>query len=339
MTVCFLTSFSRAAVADEADHKGAEVYSEGCDPRKEFCMPQDESTVPPERPAVLKKPVAPLPENVSSGESVPSSGSCSRSGGVDIATLKAQGYTVLPIAALGVMNASPDAPSETRDPKPFSVGWGHPSLKIAQPDGSKVAADLILNGTFFVYGKLNVMGPVMRAGTVDKEIDGRSKIYGRGGIAILQNGDVVSCAPGPYGDGGLAAAIQSSCSRNGVPVRDYMGGGATLIDHGEKACSGGQPSGCRRNRDLSTVQQFAGGIGAGQFRSTAHSIIAISGRQAYAVIPTAKSGTSIRNDLCKAGFSDVVKFDGGGGFLARGAYKYGGNNPPTGFKIKVGKRS
>jgi hypothetical protein len=102
----------------------------------------------------------------------------------------------------------------------------------------------------------------------------------------------------------------------GGQVKEFMGGGALIIEGGSKVSSD----------DLFHRQAFVRldahkhvvpgekGLDAEQFRWTVHTLVGIHGGQSCLLISPPKDGRQLQQDLLGAGFRDVVMFDGGKGF-------------------------
>ncbi len=219
--------------------------------------------------------------------------------------LEAKGYILYPVNSLDVLNAkakeSPDA-SLSRQ----KVG----------PDGYRA----VTSGTFYASGE--PVGAVMRDGKLDTP--GVDKARNRGGIAVLQDGSIVVGRM----RGNTSKEIQDAFGEKGNPVRDFMGGGALLVEDGRKVAS----------EDLKNRQRFdqgGGGLDAQQMRKTDHVVGAVREGRFFLVVAKNKTGREIQNDLAGAGFSAVVKLDGGSGAYARDSrgVRTGGHNP-TGFGVR-----
>lgn len=148
-------------------------------------------------------------------------------------------------------------------------------------------------------------------------------------MAVLQDGTIVV----GRADGRSAEDIQRAFGAEGNPVKDFMGGGALLIEGGLAVS----------DQDLRTRQRFdqgGGGIQAQQMRQTAHVLVGIRDGQAFAIVAHEKSGAQIQKDLLAFGFDAVVKYDGGSGAYVRdgtgGSAEYRGKNS-TGLGIRTRK--
>lgn len=229
----------------------------------------------------------------------------------DLSALARLGYTVYPIAQVDVLYAAakkgPDSPLS------------------AQKQGAG-GYDAVLSGTF-TTDYVQSAGPIMRDGTMDTQ--GHVKAENRGGMAVLEDGTIVV----GRAKGRTAEQVQASFGSSENKVRDFMGGGALLVEGG-KAVS---------DADLRTQQRFdqgGGGIKAQQMRSTHHVLVGIRDGQAFAIVAVDKSGAQMQKDLTAHGFDAVVKYDGGSGGYARdgagGAPELRGSNT-TGMGIKTRK--
>jgi hypothetical protein len=216
------------------------------------------------------------------------------------------GYTGFQVKAARVLNASPtqQAAGNTASPVPGSAA-SLDKTKVGLPE-----VDLVVNGTFNLASKTGnrdaSAGTIMRNGVVD--CTGVLKTRGRGGVAVLENGKLVVLR---QGGGSTAAELQAQIQKQfGVKAKDFMGGGALLIENGQKVSSD----------DLLTKQQFdqgGGGIDAQQMHQSDHTVVAQDRTGAtYVLVAKAKSGAQIQEELLKAGFVSAVKFDGSSGFVA-----------------------
>lgn len=232
----------------------------------------------------------------------------------DVGRLEHQGYRVIPILGLRVMNTDADA----RGPDP---AW---HLAVI---GKGV--DVLINGTF-TYDlpnryHMNPVGTVLRNGGL--EAVGLDRSWARGGVAILQDGTVVI----GRSQGNSEAEVQAVYGEGDRTVRDFMGGGALLIEYGQPVSS----------HDLRELQGFTsgqGGIAATQLQKSDHCVFGIRKGQAYALWATARTGRDIRADLLDFGFSAAVKFAGGSAAFLRdktGFVAQGTNS--VGFGIKLRK--
>lgn len=249
-------------------------------------------------------------------------------------------WTVKKIESLKVVNAL----GTPADPKP--VPANRAKLQIC-PDGAPcMAPDIVLNGAFHARDSrgnpVAVAGATMRDGVLDTGPSSQAYSH-RGGVALLSDGRIVICKPSTS-FGVTNDVIQSNCASGGAKVVDFMGGGAYLVRKGFKACSGSVIAApCDREIDLATMQNFrqsGDGIRATQMHSALHGIMAMKDGQAYVVFSKrAVTGAMIQDQLCAAGFDEVLKYDGGSGFIAWGP---GVPRPivgvnPTAFLISTGK--
>lgn len=225
----------------------------------------------------------------------------------DFGRLEAMGYRVFALQELRVMNTDPDVPS----PDP---AWH------AVPLGRNV--DVLLNGTF-TYDlpqryHMNPVGTVLRGGVL--EAVGLDRAEQRGALAVLSDGSIIIGRSQGNGE----HEIHATFGEGELEVRDYMGGGALLVEYGQPVST----------HDLREVQGFTsgqGGINATQLQRSDHAVFGIRDGAAFAVWARAKTGRDIRGDLLQLGFSAVVKFAGGSaaflrdktGFLAQGMNSVG----------------
>jgi hypothetical protein len=218
------------------------------------------------------------------------------------------GYKLYPIGVLQIVNAN----TPPRD-KPLGKSYLDAGT-----------CDVIASGSFTSGGQTPQV-PVMRNGKLDstgvgksltkQDVDyygGQITTDGRGGIAVRKDGSV---AIGRQ-QGRTAADIQRAF---GPDVTDFMGGGAVLIEHGQKVSSDDLfKNQAFVNIDPATRRAVPSGRGldAEQFRSGAnHTLVGMKNGQATLIISPPRNGRQLQNDLFAAGFSDVVMFDGGNGFF------------------------
>ena len=226
------------------------------------------------------------------------------------------GYIIFPIQDLTVTNAYGSVVLQGKDK-------GHRIPKTAddaladQPVG-RGGYDVVANGGF-TAGGIHPVVPVMRHGVLDYDGDGVTRL--RGGVAVLDDGRIVVARQ----TGGAEADIQSAFGTADHKVVDFMGGGALIIESGEAVDSD----------DLGGRQKFGGrprqgdpGFGAEQFHSARHTLVGIKGGQAFLILspnrrcvplPNDSTVPNVQSDLLAAGYSAVVKFDGGAGFYFRSA--------------------
>ncbi len=214
------------------------------------------------------------------------------------------GYTVFPIVSLRFLRAGRD-----------------PGLRQVPLNDD---ADLVTNGTF--YNNESTLEPV---GTLiqNREIvdSGYSKTRQRGGVAVLEDGKIIVCQQ----EGFSLGEIQGACAPGLAGLQHFMGGGALLLLKGQKVSQ-------ENLSDLQKFDQGGNGIDAEQFRNTSHTLVATRANQAYIVLAIGKTGATMRDDFFAAGFSAVVKFDGGSGFYARNRDRsFGSGSNPTGLLAKI----
>lgn len=168
-------------------------------------------------------------------------------------------------------------------------------------DEQKVSkeGEIVVNGGFYFGTIANV--PIMRKGKIENQ--GIDKTQKRGGVGILRDGTIVI----------------DSLDKKQEDILDLIGGGGQLI-RGSKKVTG---------EELYKIQQFdqgaknEDGLSASQFRRTHHMVIGIRNGQAYAIHVKVRNGKEMQEELFKAGFSSVVKLDGGSGFFINdGKKKY-----------------
>lgn len=221
--------------------------------------------------------------------------------------LERKGYIIYAANSLEVLNErgkeNPDRPL-----REVAVGRG----------GNKA----VVSGTFYDQTSGQPVGAVMRDGRLDTP--GVEKAKERGGVAILQDGTIVVGRMA----GNTTASIQKEFGSPENPVRDFMGGGALLIENSKVVSS----------EDLRTRQRFdqgSGGIRAQQMRQTDHVLVGIRQGRCFVIVAKNKTGKTIQDDLSKAGFTSLVKFDGGSGAYARDSkgVRTRGKNP-TGFAVR-----
>lgn len=229
----------------------------------------------------------------------------------DLSALARLGYTVYPIEQLDVLYAA--------------AKKGPDKALSAQKQGAG-GYDAVLSGTF-TTDYVQSAGPIMRDGRMDTQ--GHAKAKDRGGMAVLEDGSIVI----GRAQGRTAEEVQATFGTQDNKVRDFMGGGALLVE-GSKAVS---------DQDLYARQRFdqgAGGIRAQQMRATHHVLVGIRDGQAFAIVAQDRSGAEMQKDLVAHGFDSVVKYDGGSGGYARdgagGAPEYRGVNT-TGMGIRKRK--
>ncbi len=215
------------------------------------------------------------------------------------------------------------------------------------------AYDIVTNGTFFNWtgNEMIVYGTSLfhKQDIVETK---ETKVKRRGGLAVLESGLVViKQAVGNakievrdhFSEPAKPETIPISEIFEKDPVAEYLGGGALLIQNG-KPVSGA---------DLFNVQRFdnmdakhadsTDGFDAKQMYATQHVVFGIRDEQPYLIVPwnktnkRGKDARAIQKDLADAGFSDVIKFDGGGEFYINGKDLKitKGKNSPTGFAVKT----
>lgn len=232
----------------------------------------------------------------------------------DFSRLEAMGYRVFALERVRVMNTDP----EVNGPDP---AWH--AIQLGKE------ADALINGTF-TYDlpqrfHMNPVGSVLRGGV--QEAVGLDRAEQRGGLAVLSDGSVVVGRSQGNGEHEIHAVY----GEGELTVRDFMGGGAMLVEYGQPVST----------HDLREVQGFTsgqGGINATQLQRSDHTVFGIRRGQCFAVWARAKTGRDIRTDLLQMGFTAVVKFAGGSAAFLRdkqGFHAQGTNS--VGFGLKVRK--
>lgn len=213
-------------------------------------------------------------------------------------TLVAKGYTFYPVedGGLDILNsAATDKPDATL-----------PKQKVGQG-----GYDAVTNATFTTGDYVTSAGAVMRDGKLDTP--GVAKAANRGGVAVLDDGSIeVGRA-----SGNSAQAIEKSFGTQDHHVKDFVGGGALLVENGNPVS----------NDDLWHKQNFfanddperasTAGFNAQQMHKTFHTVVGICDGQAYVIVTGWRTGKEIQKDLLGVGFDTVVKFDGGSGCYDR----------------------
>ncbi len=213
---------------------------------------------------------------------------------------------MFPIKAARVLNASPTQQAQGNTPSPVP---GSPASLDKSKSGLP-EVDLVVNGTFNLTrstGERDASaGTIVRNGKLDTT--GVAKTHGRGAVAVLDNGKLVVLRQN--GSASLADLQAQAVKQFGSKVKDFMGGGALVIENGRKVSSD----------DLLALQKFdqgSGGIDAQQMRQSDHTVIAQDKNgNAYVLVAENKSGAQIQDELMRAGFANAVKFDGSSGFVA-----------------------
>jgi hypothetical protein len=228
--------------------------------------------------------------------------------------LAARGYLLFPVRDLEVLNTlAPRAPDAALSRQRVGAG----------------GFDAVANGGFYFRsgGGLAAAGPVMRGGVL--EAQGVEKAAFRGGVARLADGSIVIARQA----GRTAEAIQARFGAH-APVREFMGGGALLVEHGRPvptadlarpAAAGGQQ-----------FDQGGRGLAAQQMRRTDHTLLAVRDGQLFLIGARDRSGPQLQADLVSEGFDAVVKFDGGSGSYLRTAQgvRFAQHNP-LGFGLRL----
>jgi hypothetical protein len=225
----------------------------------------------------------------------------------DLKNLEKLGYIIYPVASLDVLNSDPQVKNHDASLRQQKIGHG--------------GYDAVTSGTFYSDG--HPVGAVMRDKTMDTS--GVEKAKNRGSMAVLEDGSVVVKRM----DGNRKEDIQKTFGTQESKVKDFLGGGALLIEDGNKVAS----------EDLAQKQRFdqgGQGIRSAQMRDTDHILVGIRDGQCFVIIAKSKTGAQIQTDLLKSGFDSVIKYDGGSGGYAKDSHgvRTGGTNP-TGLGIHV----
>lgn len=231
----------------------------------------------------------------------------------DLGRLEVMGYRVMPIRDARVMNTDTDVNSP--DPAWHLVPIGQ-------------GIDILLSGTF-TYDlphryHMNPVGTVLRNGVL--EAVGLDRAQYRGSMAILSDGSIVLGRSTGNGE----AEIHATFGEGDLRVRDYMGGGAMLVEYGQPVST----------HDLREVQGFTsgqGGINATQLQKSDHVVVGVRKGQAFALWAKAKTGREIRSELLDLGFASVVKFAGGSAAFLRdkqGVQAQGVNSVGLGLRLR-----
>ncbi len=209
------------------------------------------------------------------------------------------GARIYAIDRLTIVNASGEIPSGRRD----AALSRQPVANTAAAGGG--GSDVVVNGTFFAtrLGNSVPLGPVIRGGTADHDRY-PGEAYGRGAVAMRADGRIIV--------GRAAGAGQSEIDWRfgdgpGNPVKAAMGGGALLIENGISL----------QWPDLRDEQKFTGSLQTNQFRKACHSLIGIRDGQAYLIFVEDDYGDTVQTKFAAAGFTALVKFDGGGACYLR----------------------
>lgn len=209
------------------------------------------------------------------------------------------GARIYAIDGLTILNASGEIPSGRRD-----ASLSRQPAANSAASGSR-GFDVVVNGTFFAtrLGNSVPLGPVIRGGNADHDRY-PAEAYGRGAVAMRADGRIIV--------GRAAGAGQSEIEwrfgdgpANGVLAA--MGGGALLIENGISL----------QWPDLRDDQKFTGSLQTNQFRKACHSLIGIRDGQAYLIFVEDDYGDTVQTKFAAAGFTALVKFDGGGACYLR----------------------
>lgn len=142
--------------------------------------------------------------------------------------------------------------------------------------------DIVTNGTFYGSPKNSPYGILIKDGKylLEKKIEEKlleiEKIKNRGGIAILNDESIkYDIANFNYED------VKKKFKKNDLKIKDFMGGGALLIQKGNKVTS----------KELGNIQQFFkgeatnNGFGAEQMRDTYHLLIGECNGYNFVIVP------------------------------------------------------
>ncbi|MBU1109659.1 MAG: hypothetical protein KKB51_23465 [Candidatus Riflebacteria bacterium] len=243
-----------------------------------------------------------------------------------VSILAAKGYKAYPIAELKVL---------------FSGGGLGAKQKLAPPlPKQKIGSggyDVVTNGTFFGYtDKCYPLGTVIRNGILDYECK-HPKTQNRGGIAVLNSGKIVIKGA----QGGTPEDIKREFGQPCDPVKDYIGGGV-LLRANKETFPGEQIFYEQQFNDMqSGYDNSDNGLKAKQMYRTWHVVFGLHQQNPYLIIPAKKKDAqAFQKELEKAGFSDVIEFNGGNEFCLSDSdnpeHKKG-KNSPTGFGIKISR--
>ncbi len=218
--------------------------------------------------------------------------------------LRREGYKLYPIRELRMTCAYPIVLDRKKkehrkpDPAPWEqlVGEG--------------GFDAVTNGSFTSGGHAPAVPLMLDGERVENTGDGVS--WHRGGVWVLQDGTIRVAR-----QRGASTAEVKSLGTTANPVRQFMGGGALLVEKGRPVSWEDLHDEQRQAFDAATES-----LDAGQFRPTYHALVGTSEGRAFLIIsPSKATGHDLRADLHKAGFSAVVMFDGGRGFFGH-AYDF-----------------
>lgn len=197
-----------------------------------------------------------------------------------------KGYDVYPATKLEVLYARP-AKGNGNAPTP---------PEAARVEGRQV----VVSGTFH-DGKSSA-GTILRNSRLDA--GGLGKTGMRGGVAVMNDGSIRVVRQAGMGEAGARKAA-------GEGVKDFMGGGALLIEEGNKV----PWSDILHDQCFDQpVRSIKDGTDAAQMRGTTwHTVVAQKGGAIHVIVAKNRSGQQIQSDLCAAGYDAAVKFDGGHG--------------------------
>lgn len=228
-------------------------------------------------------------------------------------------HEIKELQVANTVSAKPDRiPATSKDLEKYQMP--------ARPDARGCRTpNLVTAGAFIGYDEKNrpvPMGTMMRPGhnEVDYVISPKSKVYKRGGLAVLENGQIVICRPSDTQKSLDKRALTEACGKPyGSRVVQFMGGGVSLIHKAQKACDGDRvPRPCDASADVRKQQKF-GGLREEESRRGYHLVYATRNGRAYVMWPKdLVSGQQIQNQLCAAGFDHAIKFDGSSGFECYG---------------------
>ena len=128
--------------------------------------------------------------------------------------LQSCGYRIYPVSTLQVLHCDPLIPGADRELNQLIEDF-----------------DVVTSGTYRSLrpgGRLVSQGPVVRHGKL--ETPGNRKTWNRGGVAVLEDGTVVVDRM----DGGTLGEIQHRFGQPNNPVIQFLGGGAVMVENGQK---------------------------------------------------------------------------------------------------------
>jgi len=192
----------------------------------------------------------------------------------------------------------------------------YPVARNVQENGDK-SYTVITSGTYTTDGGHTSAGAIMIGGTLITS--GDAKTYGRGGVAVLEDGRIVVSRMGMkpstqknFNKQDIIDGIQAIGEKYSVlghtKVVDYMGGGAMVVENGQIG----------KIDDLLMLQKFNQGGSAydsAQLRG-ARPRVAIGTTGSRADLLIIEGDTKTEAGALASSYSNVVVFDGGYGFWA-----------------------